>query len=44
VVVDFCSGYTKQELTILADTHEIPGAALGLGRAFAPTDRQVLFF
>jgi len=43
MIVDFCSEYTKQELTVLADTYELPGAALGLGGAFALTDRQVLF-
>ena len=43
MMVDFCSEYTKQELTVLADTHELPGAALGLGGAFALTDKQVLF-
>jgi len=43
MIVGFCSEYTKQELTALADPHELPGAALGLGGAFALTDRQVLF-
>ena len=43
MMVDFCSDYTKQELTVLADTYELPGATLGLGGAFALSDRQVLF-
>lgn len=43
MIVDFCSEYTKQELTVMADTHDLPGAALGLGGAFALTDKQVLF-
>ena len=43
MIVDFCSEYVKQELTVLADTYDLPGAALGLGGAFALTDRQVLF-
>jgi len=43
MIVDFCSEYTKQELTVLTDTYELPGAALGLGIAFVLTDRQVLF-
>ena len=43
MIVDFCSEYTKQELTVMADTYDLPGAALGLGGAFALTDRQVLF-
>jgi len=43
MIVDFCSEYTKQELTVLADTYELPGASLGLSGAFALTDRQVLF-
>ena len=43
MIVDFCSEYTKQEMTVLADTYELPGAALGLGETFALTDRQVLF-
>jgi len=43
MIVDFCSEYTKQELTVLADTYELPGVALGLGGAFALTDKQVLF-
>jgi len=33
MIVDFCSEYTKHELTVLADTYELPGAALGLGGA-----------
>jgi len=43
MIVDFCSEYTKQELTVLADTYELPGTTLGLGGAFALNDRQVLF-
>jgi len=42
MIVGSCSEYTKQELTVLADTYELPGVALGLGRAFALTDKQVL--
>jgi len=43
MIVDFCSEFTKQELTVLADTYELPGTTLGLGGAFSLTDRQVLF-
>ena len=43
MIIDFCSEYTRQELTVLADTYELPGATRGLGGAFALNDKQVLF-